>query len=158
MERRFTLAIFVLLQPWYTVADASSNYQSSRSQQIVLVTLGDCCAAPLSSLQLRKLFLGIPVSVDGCQLQPLRNRIDVRLDELFVQAVMSMAPRTYERQLISGLFREGRPRPAEFTSEQLLLEAVFEIPCSVTYMWKQQAEKISNVTIVQVLWKGSAGL
>ena len=161
MERSLSLGLILLLLVRLGAATAEPDREAPAtsserpSRQMVLVTRGDCCLRPLTSLELRKLYLGIRLSVNGCELTPLRNRADEQLDALFVQSVMSMAPRTYERELVSGLLREGRRRPKEFSDQAILMEVLREDPCTVTYMWKRKVQAASDLGIIQSLWIGS---
>lgn len=122
--------------------------------RLVLVTAAGSQLAPLSNAQLQRLFLGLPVSAQGRAVHALRNRSERLLYEVFLQKVIYMSARTYERQLASRVLLGGGHRPAEFTDQASLIQALSQRPLSVTYMWEQTAAAQPQLEIVQYLWKG----
>ncbi len=128
---------------------------AAHQQQVVLVSLSRQPVPALDSIQLRRLYLGMRVSRDGRVLTPLRNLTDPRLDALFVQAVMAMTARSYERRLISGKFRKARSIPSLFRDQDRLIQALKARPEAVTYMWADQAHSIPGIQVIQVLWEGT---
>lgn len=120
---------------------------------VVLVTYKDSPIQGISSLDIRKAYLGMSVTVDGNTIRVLRRRDDERLNQIFLQSVIAMSERSYERRLLSLMLKFGAPRPPEVDDIDELLELVVSIPSSIAYMWKSEAETDSRVRIIGVLWQ-----
>jgi hypothetical protein len=120
---------------------------------VVLVVDRDSPIEQLSTLDIRKAYLGIIIDVDGRNIRPLRSRDDEELNQIFLQAVIAMTSRTYERRLLSSALKYGRPRPREARNRNELIELIANSPISIAYMWKSDAESDSRVKIVRVLWQ-----
>jgi len=121
---------------------------------LVLVSGADLGVGQLTPNQLRRVFLGIPVSIGDKAIRALRNTSDPLLIEVFLQKVVYMSKRRYKRQLVSQTFRTGQMRPPNFNEHDDLVKALTSIPDSVSVMWERDAEKDPALHVVQVLWKG----
>jgi len=121
---------------------------------LVLVSAADLGDSQLTPNQLRRVFLGIPVLIDGVNIRALRNTSDPLLNEIFLQKVVYMSEHRYKRQLVSQTFRTGQMRPPDFKVQDDLVQALKSIPGSVSVMWERDAKKDPALHIVQTLWKG----
>jgi len=120
---------------------------------VVLVTDKDSPIDEFTTLDIRKAYLGIAVTIDGGSVRALRMRNDERLNQIFMQSVIAMSLRSYERRLLSLALKYGRPKPTEVGSPQeLSIMMVENSPC-IGYMWKKDAESDSRVKIIKVLWQ-----
>ena len=106
--KRLLPILFFLLLSFYTVPASAGD------QQLVLVTNAQSPITTLTSVEARRLYLGVPVQVNGRTVIPLRNTSEARLQEVFMQRVMHMATATYERPLChrSLVARQPRDRPS----------------------------------------------
>ena len=130
--------------------------QSSMAEvAVVLVTGKDSPIESISSLEVRKAYLGITVTVNEKPIRALRQRDDERLNQIFLQSVMAMSRRSYERRLLSLLLKFGTPRPIEVRNRDDLLKQLAENPSMIAYMWKSDAEADPDVRIIRVLWQGT---
>jgi hypothetical protein len=120
---------------------------------VVLVTSSDSPIQSMSSLEVRKAYMGVAVSVDGLSVRAIRRRDDDRLNKIFLQSVIAMSERSYERRLLSLVLRFGVPRPAEVDDQQELMDLLERIPSSISYMWKSDAEADPSVRIIRILWQ-----
>ena len=120
---------------------------------VVLVTHKDSPIESISSLDIRKVYLGISVTIDGNTIRALRRRDDERLNQIFLQSVIAMSERSYERRLVSLMLKFGTPRPKVVDDSDELFESLVSIPSSIAYMWKSDAEVDSRVRIIGVLWQ-----
>ncbi len=120
---------------------------------VVLVADKDSPIESISSLDIRKVYLGISVTIGGNAVRALRRRDDEHLNEIFLQSVIAMSQRSYERRLLSLVLKFGTPRPAEVDSHDELLELLVNSSSSIAYMWKSEAESDSRVKIIRVLWQ-----
>ena len=122
------------------------------SQAVVLVVGSESSVVDLDPVTVRKLFLGLPVLINGHPLHPLRNRSDQRLDPIFLQQIVAMSQSAYDRQILIGVNRQGWLRPVELTSRPRLLEALYSDPGAVTFMWLRDVERDPKIRVIRVLW------
>ncbi len=152
MERcvsvRFRVAQLLIITALTLAAHASAE-----DAAVVLVTGKDSPIENISSLEMRKIYFGISVSVDGHTIRALRRRDDERLNQIFQQSVIAMSQRSYERRLLSLALKFGTPRPVEVKSRDELLRLLAENPSAIAYMWKSNAEADPRVKIIRVLWQ-----
>ena len=122
------------------------------SQAVVLVVGSDSAVVDLDPVTVRKLFLGLPVLINGHPLHPMRNRSDQRLDPIFLQQIVAMSQSAYDRQILIGVNRQGWLRPVELTTRSHVLEALYSDPNAVTFMWLRDVEHDPKIRVVRVLW------
>lgn len=122
------------------------------SQAVVLVVRADSPVSDLSSVTVRKLFLGVPVLIDGKPLHPIRNGSEERLDDIFLQEIVAMSKEAYDRQILVGVNRQGWIRPAEAASVARLTEELYADPLAVSYMWLRDVEHNPRLKVLRVLW------
>ena len=122
-------------------------------RQVVLVAAATSPLHDLDSLELRKLYLGYSVRRDGRIVKGLRNTGDEELNRIFLQAVVAMSEKSYRRRLLSLPLRQGIPRPSGYDEPEHLLNALSGNPYSVTYMWKEAADRSTDVKTLKVLWQ-----
>ena len=152
MERRIPVrnrgAQWVLL-----VAMMSSMAASWAEDAVVLVTVSDGPITDISSLDIRKAYLGISVTIAGSTVRPLRQQDDDRLNLIFLQSVVAMSQKSYERRLLSMMLKFGTPRPSEVDDLEDLIETLVRNPNAIGYMWKSDAESDSRIRTIKVLWQ-----
>ena len=122
------------------------------SEVVVLVVPVNSPVTSLDSVSVRKLFLGLPVLLNGTLLHPMRNRSDAALDEIFLQQVVAMSQSSYDRYILNGVNRQAALHPPEFSSLPALLTALAEDPNSVSFMWQRDVGHNGNVRVIRVLW------
>jgi len=140
-----------LLLCWIGVIFSANAVEAGR--QVVLVAAAASPLQDIDSLELRKLYLGFPVSRNGHTVKGLRNSGDKTLNHIFLQTVVAMSEKSYARRLLSLTLREGIPRPPEYDEPGRLLDALSSDPYSVTYMWKDATSDLPDVKILRVLWQ-----
>ncbi|MBS0419520.1 MAG: hypothetical protein JSR66_17550 [Proteobacteria bacterium] len=119
---------------------------------LVLVVRADSKVVDLDSLAVRKLFLGLPVLVNGSPLHPVRNRSDADLDPIFLQQIVAMSQAAYERQILIGVNRQGWLRPTEAASVAEVLKDLYADPNAVSFMWLTDVAHNPRVKVIRVLW------
>ena len=122
------------------------------SQSVVLVVRADSSVRALDSVDVRKLFLGLPVLVNGTPLHPLRNRSEPLLDEIFLQNIVAMSKSSYDRQVLIGVNRQLALRPPELTSAAEVVAAVSADPNAVSFMWQREVGHNPRIRVIRVLW------
>ena len=124
----------------------------ARADSVVLIVSAQSPVRELDSVRLRELFMGFRVISGGAELRAVRNRSDPRLDEIFLQNVVSLAEVMYERQLLLRKMREGAPIPKDFMSNDQVLHEVAHDPLTVSYTWASAAAQRSDIRVMRVLW------
>lgn len=122
-------------------------------EELVLIVSADSKIEQLDSLEVRKLFLGLTVTHDGHRLRPVLNEADARVNEIFLQNVVSMSDITYDRRLLRLALQQGRTQPTAFKDTIQLIQAVAADPNAVSYAWATDVAHDSRVRIVRVLWQ-----
>jgi len=150
---RFGSSIALLL--FLLLSTGATHGVASEQVQLVLVASERSQVEPLTSNEIRKLFLGIPVIQHQRRLEPLNNVSDPLLNEVFLQKIVFMSTQKYERMLVSQVFRLGGHRPAQFSETEKLVGVLKESPITVSYMWLKTAQQTPGIKVVQELWHGT---
>jgi hypothetical protein len=122
------------------------------TRTLVLVAPVNSPVADLDSISVRKLFLGLPVLINGSPLHPVRNRSDAQLDPIFLQQIVAMSQSAYERQVLIGVNRQGWLRPAEVTTTAGVLAALNADPNAISFVWLHDAAQNPRIRVIRVLW------
>ena len=130
----------------------SAAQACATARTLVLVTRADSDVTNLDSITVRKLFLGLPVLINGSPLHPLRNRSDAELDPIFLQQIVAMSQSAYERQILIGVNRQGWLRPVELNTSSRVLDMLYADPYAVTFMWLHEVAHNPRVRVIRVLW------
>jgi len=120
---------------------------------MVLVTSSESPITDISSLDIRKAYLGISVRIAGSTVRPILQLDDDRLNLIFLQSVIAMSQKSYDRRLLSMMLKFGTPRPGKADSREALIETLQGNPYAIGYMWKSDAESDARVRTVKVLWQ-----
>ena len=144
LTMRRALLVFLLCATWAQVLGGP--------QSVVLVVGPASNVMDLDSVTVRKLFLGLPVLINGHPLHPVRNRSDQRFDPIFLQQIVAMTQAAYDRQILIGVNRQGWLRPTELVSRAPVLEVLYSDPNAVTFMWLRDAEHDPKIRVIRVLW------
>lgn len=144
-RRSLVAGLVATALPWQSRAQVRDH--------AVLVTADPDSYASLASIEVRKLFLGFTIVHNGNVLQPVRNRSDELLDQVFLQHVVTMSADAYERRLLALSLRQGRARPREVRSRNELLRVLKSVRHSVSYAWQDDVEGLSDIHVVRTLWR-----
>jgi hypothetical protein len=150
MERRVLLNMRRALQLFILLC--LSTQVCAASHTLVLVVSADSKVSELDSLTVRKLFLGLPVLVEGSPLHPVRNRSDPALDPIFLQQIVALSQSAYDRQILIGVNRQGWLRPVEINTASRVLDTLYADPNAVTFMWLHEVAHDPRVRVIRVLW------
>jgi len=131
-----------------------SAESSWADREVVLVTSRDSAVESLSTLDIRKAYLGIAVLVGGEPVRAIRRRDDKQLNEIFLQSVMAMSLKSYERRILSLALKYGTPRPDQVDDAAALVGLLESSSRGIGYMWRTDAEGEDRVRIIGVLWRG----
>ena len=122
-------------------------------ESVVLVTAETCPIDSISTLDLRKAYLGVAVGVDGHQVRPILMRGDEKLEQVFYQSVVAMSKKSYERRRLSLALKYGTPRLAEFDDVAVVSDALRSEACAITYLWGRDAQAIPGIKTIKLLWQ-----
>lgn len=140
---------------FYIAALLTSVLAHSEERTMVLVTAKNSNIQNLSLRDVRKLYLGVPFSIDGVALRPLRNLEESLLEEIFLQKIVFMSQSHYEYQLLSRVFRLGGLRPLSYDRKEDLKQALVSSSNAVSYMWEKDLMEDDSLKKIEVLWAGS---
>ena len=142
--RRFALILVLsLLLGTPAVADRA----------VVLVTHKSSSLDDIDMLSIRKAYLAVPVQVGGQGITAIRRKDDEQLNKIFMQAVIAMSEKSYERRLLLMALKFAAPRPLEVAGREEMLEKVTTVPSGIAYMWLEEAEADGRVKVIRVLWQ-----
>lgn len=122
--------------------------QAAGERRLVLVVNVRSEVAQYSAMEARKLFLGVPQSINDQALQPLRNTSDAALEEMFLQRVLFMSRDAYDRRLLTNALHTGAVRPVSYDSEANLVGDLLKNDHALTYMWRDAAVANPGIKIV----------
>ncbi len=132
-----------------------SSTAQTVQRSLLLVCSDNAKLESLAHADVRKLFLGVPLIVDQVRLKPILNASDPLATDVFLQKVIFMSRRQYERQLLSRVFRLGDQRPPEYEDIDFLAKALLDTPDSLSYMWSEQLEHLTGLKSLGILWSDS---
>lgn len=144
------LSVPPLLAPVRALAQSA---QPERA--LVLVASAESPLEAPENARLRDAWLGQPVEINGLRLKPMRNLAQPQAEEVFLQKVMFMARRRYERNVVLQVFSFGGTMPRSLETREQLEEKLREDPAAVTYMWANAAKDIPGIKILGELWRGT---
>lgn len=123
-------------------------------ESVVLIVSKDSNIATISSIELRKLYLGFTVDAsNGQPIKVITNATESRLQDIFLQAVMGMSRRSYDRRLLTLTLQSGRQRPAEMTDLNKILLSVHSELNALTFVWRKDIEGRDDIKVLRELWQ-----
>lgn len=123
-----------------------------QARELVLVSNSEKNIESFNKTELRRLFLGFKVTRNNTAVTALRNSSSSDIYQVFLQNVMFMSERNYERRLLSLIFTKGNNQVTAYTDIPSLTSEVSTHKNTVSYLWLKEVEKHSNLKIIQVLW------
>ena len=149
------LMLGVLWVPALLVPAHSFAQASGAERVLVLVAAAESQITAPTNEQVRNAWMGLPVKINGQLLEPLRNLAEPMADEVFLQKVMFMARRRYERNVISQVFHFGGTLPRRVDERDQLTIMLRNNPGAVTYLWADEAKDMPGIKILAELWRGT---
>jgi hypothetical protein len=116
--------------------------------RLVLVAGASSPLAPLTSSDVRRLYLGIPLTQAGREITALRNAESPVVKEMFLQHVLFMSSQAYERQLSARGYRNRGSLIPEIKELKVLMEVLAADPHAVTYMQSDTAARRAGIRIL----------
>ncbi len=135
---------------------ACCSVSQAEIRRLVMVTATpELAEIRLSPRDIRKLYLGRAIIRNDRRLIPLINRSDPLLYQIFLQKSVLLSSNSYERFLLSKVFRSGGSRPQRYDSLQQLIQALLHRPHTVSYMWAVNARDEPRLRIIKEIWRGN---
>ena len=123
-------------------------YSEPNIEDIAVIAGEPSEVSELTFREVRKIYLGYPLTKNGSLVVPLINKSDPALYEAFVRNVLLMSPKSYQRYLISRVFQLGGKPPEIFLTPTELNDHLEGNRDSITYIWFKDAEERSDIRIV----------
>lgn len=124
----------------------------ARADRVVLIVNAASPVTMLDAIDIKRLFMGIPVERGEVTLHAVLNNSDEQLKAVFLQYVVSMSEPAYQRRLLMLTLEQGRRMPAAFADNARLLAAVAGNTGAVSYAWESAALRNPRVRILRELW------
>jgi hypothetical protein len=100
------------------------------------------------------LYLGFVVTTDtGQNIRPLINASDPQAVEIFLQDVMGMSRRSYNRRLLALTLQTGRPRPDVHSDLDSVLEKIGNDRLAIAFAWQDDIQDLDTVKVLRILWQ-----
>ena len=146
---------FMLLLVWLCLLSGAGRAQTTPADRLLLVTGDATNIETLSHADIRRLYLGNQLMMNGVRIRPVLNVSDPLMTEVFLQNIIFMSRTEYERQLLSRVFRLGGQRPPAYENMDDLVKQLLDTPGSVTFMWATQLKQHAGLKSLGVLWASS---
>ncbi|OUR64643.1 hypothetical protein A9Q79_04905 [Methylophaga sp. 42_25_T18] len=134
----FIMLIFGLSMP--SVASA---------RELVVVSSNATDYSPISRFELRKLFLGYPVKQNGKVISAIRNTSDDRAYSIFLQKLIRLSAKNYERRLMAKTFKTGAANVPIADSFNMLIDDLIETDSALSFMWMDEVEAQPGVKFIE---------
>lgn len=121
-------------------------------RELVLVGEASANYPPFSAFEIRKIFLGYPVKKENSQVYGIINKTDDESYQVFLQKLIHMSVKNYERLLLSKTFRTGAPTVAVETTMSMLKSELLNDTSKVTVLWRTDLEVGDGLMSIQTLW------
>jgi len=146
---RLTFLALLLLANSFSLAASSPN------RHLVLVTDSATGVTSLSTSEIHKLFLGLPLEKGGHSLEAAINQSDPFLYEIFLQKIVYMSSISYKRHLLSNIIQLGGRRPQIFHNTSALIATLKDKPGTVSLLWDSDIKPSSNLVVIGEVWHGT---
>ena len=117
----------------------------------VLVTHKSSELKSLTLLEIRRLYLGFPVSNEHVR-RPILNRSNNKLYEAFLKNVMHMTEDGYKRKIVRRVFRYGANYIDELYSLEKIMQHLAENPGDVVFIDAGKLSMAPDVRVIVRLW------
>ncbi len=141
---RFTVLVLLL------VSNFTSAFAAER--RLLLITNAKYKPLSLTNTELRRLFLGIPVFRKGNRLIPFVNKSEDLCYQVFLQSIIGMSEKRYERTLVSGFYRQGVSSPNIYQDQTKLLSELKKEELGISFLFDTEGIEEKQFNVVQEIW------
>jgi hypothetical protein len=118
----------------------------------VLVAAESSQVQKTSTLEIRRIYLGLPSSSDSLIKKPIVNLSNHEIYKEFLKNIMHMTEKGYQRKLIKRIFRQGGEKIIEEENITNLVDHLEKNPDDVSFMDGDTAKRTKGIKVVQILW------
>lgn len=105
-------------------------------------------------MDIRKVYLGFSVrNPEGQTIRAITNRSSERLWEIFLQDVMGMSARSYDRRLLSLTLQSGRVQPLVLEDLDELIFSIRNDENAIAFAWEEEVMDEPDIKIMRILWQ-----
>jgi len=140
---------FATLALWLFVAGSAV---AQTPGDLVLVTHQSSPISALSAGEMRRVFMGLTVSVPQGPVRPIINASSDSLRTAFLQHVVGLSERMYQRRRLSLELQQGVTRPQSVSDPKQLVERLRGTPTGISFMWRSDALRLQELRILKVIW------
>lgn len=126
---------------------------AAAGREVVLVVDAGSPVEHLDAIEVRTLFLQLPVHRSDRPLRPILNASDPQLKRVFLQHVVAMSQRAYDHRILGDVLQHGRSRPVELRTLDHVLAALYADQHAVSYVWAHQVANNPRIRVIRVLWR-----
>jgi hypothetical protein len=130
----------------------SATASAQSPSELVLVAHQSSPVTALSAGELRRVFMGLTVSVPQGPIRPVINASSESLRTAFLQHVVGLSEQMYQRRRLSLELQQGVRRPMAVRDQLLLAERLRGMPTGVSFMWRADAQRLPELRILRVIW------
>lgn len=132
-----------------------SALAQQEGNQLILVTDRATGIQTLTSEEIRRLFLGLPITKKGKQLEAVINQSDPLLYQIFLQKIVFMSSQVYERHLLENVIQTGEQRPKVHNLQDTLIADLHQSPGKISFIWSSELHFYPTLIVVGETWHPS---
>lgn len=119
---------------------------------LVLVTHQSSPVTGLSAGEVRRVFMGLTVSIQQGPIRPIINASTDSLQTAFLQHVVGLSEQMYQRRRLSLELQQGVTRPQAIRDPKQLVDRLRATPMGISFMWRSDALMSPDLRILRVIW------
>jgi len=119
------------------------------ARELVVVSSSATDYSPMSRFELRKLFLGYPVKQNGKTISAIRNTSDQRAYQIFLEKLIHLSAKNYERRLMAKTFKTGAANVPVADSLDNLIAELLQADSTLSFMWMDEVDAQYGVKVIQ---------
>ncbi|HEB56788.1 MAG TPA: hypothetical protein ENI98_10920 [Gammaproteobacteria bacterium] len=146
---KFNICTSILI----TLLASSNVFAADQVKTLVIVSDAGVPIEKFSVGDVRKLYLGYPVKLDGQEIHPIINRSDPLLYVVFLQKIVFLSSRSYQRRLKERLFRSGKRGIPEIDDKDELQKRIKESRNTISFMWLESMQN-KSLDNTRKIWSG----
>ncbi len=152
MERGISVKkLFISLFLFCCLQAANAGESTGTANDIVLIASKESSLNQLSLLEVRKLFIGMPVVKNGIHLMPVINVSDQMIQNTFLQSMVFMTENTYKRQLLKRTIKYGTILPKKYDDIRELIKKISSNGSMVSFMRRSDLKSHPELKVVEIL-------
>jgi hypothetical protein len=149
MERGNPVRLRLTLALWIGLATSAL---AQTPGDLVLVAHQSSPVTTLSAADMRRVFMGLTLSVPEGPIRPVINESSESLRIAFLQHVVGLSEQMYSRRRLSLELQQGVTRPLAVRDQKQLVEWLRVSPTGISFMWRSDAVRAPELRILRIIW------